>query len=129
MTFNFNALNRIRTWAFEPDYNTSDADNYRKLSEIYEDSDTEYLVRGCFLNPKTNFKSKVTGKKEAAVIMLDDFMINVPDHQIGAITSILDSEEACTAIDNEELYVKIREYHQNEYDKDCYSLVFVHHEE
>ena len=125
MSFNFNNLNSFRQWEYEPDYDTSDASNYRKLEEVYDDPDTVYEVRGCFINPKTNYNSKITRKKEAAVLILDDFMVNVPDHQIMAVKHILEDEEACDAIDRGECGFKIRKYHQTEYDKDCYSITFV----
>lgn len=127
MAFSFNSLNNIRSWDFQPPYDTSDPGNYVKLQDLYEGNspDEIYIVRGCFINPKSQFVSKVTHRKEAGVIMLDEVLVNVPDHQIGAILSILENPEACAAINAGLCGFTIRKYWQSQFNKDCYSIDFI----
>lgn len=126
MAFSFTSLNNIKSWDFDPPYDTSNPDSYVKLQDLYESNPGEiHIVRGCFINPKTQYVSKVTHRKEAGVIMLDDVLVNVPDHQIGAILRILEDAEACAAINAGYCGFTVRKYWQPSYNKDCYSIDFV----
>lgn len=126
MSFNFAKLNKSSRFDFRPDYDTSDASAYRKLSEMYEEDGEGaiYTVRAIYINSKTQFRNNVTKKKEAPVFLLDDYAVNIPSFQIEEALEILADEDAIEAVNNGECEFHIEPYTTKYSDEQCYKVVF-----
>ncbi len=94
---------------------------YFKLSELNEmnGADQTYVLRGVFVNRKKTEKMlKEYGASPVGI--LEDRLLNLPNHMLEEIEGILKDEEDIEAIMNGEAVFKIREYESH--GKTCYGI-------
>ena len=94
---------------------------YFKLSDLYEinGADATYTLKGVFVNRKKPEKQlKEFGASPVGI--LEDKLINLPNHMLGEIEDILKDEEDIESIMNGEAVFKIRQYESHA--KTCYGI-------
>lgn len=91
---------------------------YRTLEEIYIDEETVYPVCGVYINNKSLYEP-------APVIATDECYVNIPSHMLENCREMLKDEEAINAINEGFVGFTIYKYHQEKYNKDCYSVRWV----
>ena len=94
---------------------------YFKLSDLFEmnGADVTYTLRGVFVNRnKPEKQLKEFGASPVGI--LDDRLINLPNHMLSEIEDILKDEEDIESIMNGEAVFKIRQYESHA--KTCYSI-------
>ncbi len=94
---------------------------YFKLSDLYEmnGADQTYVLKGVFVNRKKPEKQlKEFGASPVGI--LEDRLLNLPNHMLEEIEGILKDEEDIESIMNGEAVFKIREYESH--GKTCYGI-------
>lgn len=95
---------------------------YKKLEDIYVDSDNEadntYTVRGAFISTKGKFG-------DHPVLVTDTFFIDLPKHLTADVRQILSDNEAIAAINGGKCAVTVYTYQSKKYGKKCYSINWV----
>lgn len=113
--FSFNQFNKERQFTFDvqainnahPDV----ADRYTNLESLYKENgaDKVYQFHGCYINTKSEFA------EEAPVIALDTIYVNLPQHQLKEIKSMMADPNAVKAINAGYAGFTIRPYtHETE---------------
>lgn len=94
MGFNFESLNK--------DFNS----NYIGLKELYELNGPErtYVIKGFYINTKSEYV------KEAPVAIINNCNVNIPQHQLATVKTILASPEAMASIAKGEAGFTIETY-------------------
>ena len=94
---------------------------YFKLSDLYEmnGADATYVLKGLFINKKKPEKQlKEFGASPVGI--LEDKLINLPNHMLNEVEEILKDEEDIESIINGEAVFKIRQYESHA--KTCYGI-------
>lgn len=94
---------------------------YFKLKDLYDmnGSDEMYTLKGVFVNRNKSEKQlKEFGASPVGI--LEDKLVNLPNHMLNEVEDILKDEEDITAIMNGEAVFKIREYESH--GKTCYGI-------
>lgn len=114
--FNYDAV--TREWG---------KDKYKKLSEIYDmfEPDTVFAIHSAFTIDNSDGKYPGMIGKEAAVVTIDDWFVNVPDHQLEEVKSMLADQEACEYINEGKAGFVIRPYETPKRKETCYSMKWV----
>ena len=94
---------------------------YFKLSDLYEmnGKDEIYILKGLFIN-KNKPEKQLKEYGASPVGILEDKLINLPNHMLEEVEGILKDEEDITSIMNGEARFKIREYEK--FSKKCYVI-------
>jgi hypothetical protein len=94
---------------------------YFKLSDLYEmnGKDEVYVLKGVFIN-KNKPEKQLKEYGASPVGILEDKLINLPNHMLEEVEGILKDEEDITSIMNGEARFKIREYEK--FSKKCYGI-------
>ena len=94
---------------------------YFKLSDLYEmnGKDEVYVLKGVFIN-KNKPEKQLKEYGASPVGILEDKLINLPNHMLEEVEGILKDEEDITSIMNGEALFKIREYEK--FSKKCYGI-------
>jgi len=94
MGFSFESLNK--------DFNN----NYIGLKELYELNGEErvYVIKGFYINTKSDYV------KEAPVAIINRVNVNIPQHQLATVKTILASPEAMASIAKGEAGFTIETY-------------------
>lgn len=94
MGFNFESLNK--------DFNS----NYIGLKELYELNGAErtYVIKGFYINTKSEYV------KEAPVAIINNCNVNIPQHQLATVKTILASPDAMASIAKGEAGFTIETY-------------------
>lgn len=94
---------------------------YFKLSELYEmnGKDEVYILKGVFIN-KNKPEKQLKEYGASPVGILEDKLVNLPNHMLEEVEGILKDEEDITSIMNGEAIFKIREYEK--FSKKCYGI-------
>lgn len=100
------------------DVDTTDFE-YFSLEDIYDgDDETIYVICGVYINTRGLYD-------DAPVIALEDRYINLPAHLTKVCQQMIEDPMCVKAINAGKCGFKIRPYHQNKYDKDCFSVEWV----
>lgn len=76
-------------------------------------------LRGLYLSDKSNFAA------EAPILATDEEYINLPQHQLDEVKSILKDPVAIRAINDGECGFEISSYYQKRFAKTCYKVTWV----
>ena len=99
--------------------NTDDFE-YFSLKDLYEMNgpDQEYVVKGVYINKKKS-EQQLKDYGVSPVAILEDKLVNLPNHMASEIEEILTNEEDIADIKAEKAVFKIRTYESH--GKTCYS--------
>ena len=94
---------------------------YFKLQDLFEmnGADAKYTLKGVFVNRNKN-EQQLKDYGPSPVGILEDKLVNLPNHMLQEIEDILKDEEDIESIMNGEAVFKIREYESH--NKKCYGL-------
>ena len=94
---------------------------YFKLSDLYEMNgpDATYTLKGLFIN-KNKPEKQLKEFGASPVGILEDKLINLPNHMVKEVEEILQDEEDINSIMNGEAVFKIRQYESHA--KTCYGV-------
>ena len=115
--FSFTSLNKERLFNFDtsiinelhpqtPEERKIHDDRYTKLQELYKENgaDMTYQIRGAYINTKSS------ENEESPVIALSTIYVNIPQHQLLAVKSMIADKGAVRAINNGYAGFRIRPY-------------------
>lgn len=92
---------------------------YKSLKDLYletnMDEDLIHPIRGLYINTRNKFG-------DAPILATEDCYINLPEHLLLEVKSIIDDEELVSSINNGEAGFKIRKYKPRNYDKECFTI-------
>lgn len=94
---------------------------YFKLQDLFEmnGADATYILKGVFVHKKKSEKQlKEFGASPVGI--LEDRLVNLPNHMLAEVEDILKDEEDIEAIMNGEAVFKIRQYESH--GKTCYGI-------
>lgn len=91
---------------------------YFSLEEMYQDEETVYPVRGVYINNKSLYDP-------APVLATDRYYVNLPAHMVDECRDIISDRQAISAINRGLVGFTIYNYHQERFNKDCYSIKWV----
>lgn len=92
---------------------------YSSLADLYNNDgkDHIYIVRAVFMS---------MGKYgETPLLATDTTFVNLPKHCTSVCNTILNSTEAIAGINEGKCGFKIRQYHSEKYNKNCYAVDFI----
>lgn len=92
--------------------------SFRKLKDLADDGISQFQIFGVFITSSNEY-----GKQPVAIG--NDFLVNLPTHQLETVEEILKNQEAVKAIDNGECSLKIRTYNSKKFKKECFDVLFV----
>lgn len=94
---------------------------YFKLSDLYEmnGDDATYVLKGLFIN-KNKPEKQLKEFGASPVGILEDKLVNFPNHMLEEVEGILKDEEDIESIINGEAVFKIRQYESHA--KTCYGI-------
>ena len=94
---------------------------YFKLQDLYEmnGADEKYVLKGVFIN-KNKPEKQLKEFGVSPVAILEDKLVNLPNHMADEIEAIMKDEEDIQSILNGEAVFKIREYESH--GKKCYGV-------
>ena len=98
---------------------------YKTLEELFKEFGEEmvYQVKGVYVNTNSEYYP------ETPLVMINDWYVNIPQHQLIQIKRMLDNDECMAAIKEGKLGFTIQKYFQEEYQKECYSAHWVNYSE
>ena len=115
--FSFGSLNKERLFNFDtsiinelhpqtPEQRKEHDDRYTNLKELYkkDGQGTKYQIRGAYINNKSSEND------EAPIVALSTIYVNIPQHQLTAIKSMIADKGAVRAINNGYAGFTIRPY-------------------
>ena len=94
---------------------------YYKLQDLFDmnGADQLYVLKGVFIHKKKNEKQlKEFGPSPVGI--LEDKLVNLPNHMLAEVEDILKDEEDIEAIMNGEAVFKIRQYESHA--RTCYGI-------
>lgn len=91
-------IKKVVVW----DVDTSEME-YKKPREL--DQNRNYVVRGFFISKCSKF-----GDGTSAVVITDDFLVNVPNGQTQEIKDFLDDQDVIDEVKKGEVSFSVREY-------------------
>ena len=102
---------------------TSDFD-YIKLADLYErdGEGASYVIRGAYIGTKSEYAD------ESPLLAIDDFYVNLPQHQLDVVKDILSDRVYINAINNGQLGFYIESYDKKLKSgavKTCYKAIFI----
>ena len=94
---------------------------YFKLQDLFEMNgpDATYVLKGVFVN-RNKPEQQLKDYGASPVGILEDRLVNLPNHMLQEIEDILKDEEDIESIMNGEAVFKIREY--TSHNKTCYGI-------
>ena len=94
---------------------------YFKLQDLYEmnGADEKYVLKGVFIN-KNKPEKQLKEFGVSPVAILEDKLVNLPNHMADEVEAIMKDEEDIQSILNGEAVFKIREYESH--GKTCYGV-------
>ena len=94
---------------------------YFKLQDLFEmnGADATYTLKGVFVN-RNKPEQQLKDYGASPVGILEDRLVNLPNHMLQEIEDILKDEEDIESIMNGEAVFKIREY--TSHNKTCYGI-------
>lgn len=94
---------------------------YFKLQDLYDmnGADATYTLKGLFIN-KNKPEKQLKEYGASPVGILEDKLVNLPNHMLEEVEGILKDEEDIESIMNGEAVFKIREYESH--GKACYGI-------
>ena len=90
---------------------------YFKIEELVKKGINEVIVRGFYINTKSYFG-------ESAVLMTDDYYINLPQHFVETVKGIEQDQQAVAMINQGKVKAEFYSYETKKYGT-CYSLNLV----
>ena len=92
---------------------------YSSLADLYNNDgkDHIYIVRAVFMS-KGQYG-------ETPLLATDTTFVNLPKNCISVCNTILNSTEAISGINEGKCGFKIRQYHSEKYNKNCYAVDFI----
>lgn len=100
-------------------YVNTEGFGYFKLSEIYEEfGDAVLPIKSLFISNKGRYG-------DTPVIISSDRFVNLPSHLVSTVKAIIADDEAVTAINEGKFGFTVYQYHNDAYNRDCYSINFV----
>ena len=113
---NFEDMNKTFDTPFT--FPTDDLE-WTSLEALYtEDKGRVYTVRGLFINEKAKFGA-------APAVVTEFGIAYLPKNELDNVTDILAEQESIDAINAGKMGIKIRKYHSNTYNKDCYAVKYI----
>lgn len=105
-TFSFSSFNKERLFTFDCN---KIAGNYTNLEQLYKEygEEHEYQIKGVYISTSSQFDP------EAPIIALADTYVNLPQHQLSDIKSMISDKNAVAAINNGVAGFTIREYERS----------------
>ncbi|MBO5921331.1 MAG: hypothetical protein J6Q48_02970 [Bacteroidaceae bacterium] len=102
---------------------TSDFD-YIKLADLYErdGEGASYVIRAAYIGNKSEYAD------ESPLLAIDDFYVNLPQHQLDVVKDILSDRVYINAINNGQLGFYIEAYDKKLKSgavKTCYKAIFI----
>ena len=93
---------------------------YSSLADLYNNDgkDHIYVVRAVFMSNKGKYG-------ETPLLATDTTFVNLPKNCISVCNSMLNSTEAIAGINEGKCGFKIRPYHSEKYNKNCYAVDFI----
>lgn len=93
---------------------------YSSLADLYNNDgkDHIYVVRAVFMSNKGKYG-------ETPLLATDTTFVNLPKNCIPVCNTILNSAELITGINEGKCGFKIRPYHSEKYNKNCYAVDFL----
>ena len=134
MAFSFSSFNKEKIFSFDTSiiselHPQTEAqrklhdDRYTNLEELYKENgeDKEYQIRWLGINNKSEYN------EEAPVLALSTIYVNLPQHQLVDIKSMMGDKNALRGINAGYAGFKIRQYTKtiNKKEKVCYSAVWI----
>lgn len=119
--FNFGKFNKKQLFVAE----TTGDEEYTNLQYLYE-RDGEgavYTIKALYIGTKSNFDPEVP------LLLIDDYYVNLPVHQLSEIKEMLANPQAIAAINNGQAAFTIASYFQKRFNRTCYKAVWCNAEE
>lgn len=110
MTNYFGNYNKQRLFFYELPENAE----YFKIGELMEKGIEEVTVWGFYINNKSHFG-------ESAVLMTDDYYVNLPQHFVETVKKIMQDPQAVEMINQGKVKAEFYSYETKKYGT-CYSL-------
>ena len=112
MAFNFSKFNKERLF----DVDTSGFD-YVNLEDLFQENgeDAVYKLTGVYVGTKSQFDD------ETPLVATDNVYVNLPQHQLSEIKSMLADKGAIKAINEGQAGFVIESYYQKRFKKTCYA--------
>lgn len=76
-----------------------------------------FKIDGLYINKKSSF-----GDHPVAILIKEEFLVDLPAHLVEDVKEILQDPEAIEAIKNGKVGFTIHEYDQKQYKKKCYGI-------
>jgi len=118
MAFNFEKLNKKQIFSYE----VSGEESYTNLEYLFkrdgEDSSVTYQIHGVYIGTKSNFDPEVP------MVLIENFYVNLPVHQLDEVKQILADPEAIRAINEGKAGFSITTYLQKRFNRICYKAVW-----
>ena len=115
----------MSTFSFSKRYNKERLFNidttgyeYKSLEEIYNNEQEVFAVNGIYINEKSLYDP-------APVIASNGYYVNLPSHMLAECREILNDGQAIIAINRGTVGFSIYKYHNNRFNRDCYSIKWV----
>ena len=113
MAFSFASMNKKKLFTID----TSDFTEYHNLADLYEDDpEKSWVFHGVYISTKSLFADEV------AILAMDDYYLNLPEHLTKDCKQLLDNPAAISAINQGRAGFKVIKYHQKRFNRDCYTI-------
>ena len=98
-------------------YEQVEEPEYKSLKDLFENGETEVLIKGFFINTKGYYG-------DSAVAIADGYNINLPNHLLETVKEMLTDGELIEMINNDRIGIEIYQYTSKKWGTN-YSVNFI----
>lgn len=114
------SISRFNNEVVKFDFEPSKDFEFKTLEELYKTNGKEkvYTVKGMFINDKSRYG-------DSPIVVGETSFINLPKHLLNVVNEIRQDNKLVDDINNNKVGFTIYEYHQEKYNRTCYSVNWI----
>lgn len=92
---------------------------FLKIDDVYKQSpDSVYVLNGLFINTKSKYGAR-------PYLATPDFFMDLPSHMLETVEAMIADPDVVGEINGGKVGFQIRTYQSKQFNRECYSIVFV----